>query len=103
MSNPTNRLKCLELAAKVINARQPLPERMEKFCAFVQDDALRLGCLRLAMDTVGRQPRIASDGVIRAAEEYLTMVLGQPPPAPPAPPAPTPEPQTRRGRRGRKS
>ena len=91
-----NRLLCLELATQVKAPREPLEERANKFCEYAGDDPIRFGCIKLAVKTIGQEPRSYAGGIVEKAAEYHEILFPKPKPAPR--PAQPPVPTKKRGR-----
>jgi hypothetical protein len=78
---------CLEMAIGDVPPRESVWDRARKFRGFAAGDAVKLGCLRLAMKSHGRLARISADKILFHAKEYLDFITPtsqSPQPAKPA-------------------
>jgi len=74
MTEEQYNLACLELALQTNNPRENLKDRVDTFSAFVAKDEIRLGCLRVAIKTFGKNARIQADRLIDEAATFLSIV-----------------------------
>lgn len=73
MSKEANRLLSLELALKMKVSKQSIEERVDIFAGFLgdEDDPIRAGCLRLAVEGRTNVARMPAAGVVETAKDYL--------------------------------
>ena len=73
MTEEEMRLACVEQAQRMTLPGESLADRVGILEQFVQNDPIRLGCLKASLDA-RRDPRITAVAVIAGAKEILDIV-----------------------------